>query len=177
MKQIYDNVNPVLLKLEDMVLHTTGGKASKMRDYYEYWENLIYESLTMMTVNNITNFNDKLNGKVPLFQVDIILLEPEPMMRPTPSEIYSIIIRNVKDFLEKLKSFPRYMQGTCWYCEPQKLEKYDEYYTFSFYEDIIQHEMLAEYFNKIRKSVHSMILAVQTNMQRYILNLYYNLGS
>lgn len=169
-REIYDNVNPVLLKLEDMVLNTTSGKAKNMADYYEYWENMIYQNLASMTVDNLNNFNAKLNSGSPIFEVDIILGEPELSMRPSATEMYNIVIRSVKDFLLRLKSFPRWMRGMCWYCKPQKLTSSDEYYLFSFYEDVMQNQAIVECSTKIQLSIQSLIINVHKYLQRYFFS-------
>lgn len=57
-------------------------------------------------------------------------------MRPTAAEIYNIIINSVKDFLERLKSFTRWMDGTCLLCPP--IVQNDDPYIFSFFEDVAQ---------------------------------------
>lgn len=71
-----------------------------------------------------------------MFQVDAILASPEIIMRPTAAEIYNIIINSVKDFLERLKSFTRWMDGTCLLCPP--IVQNDDPYIFSFFEDVAQ---------------------------------------
>jgi len=38
MRQLYDSLGPVLIKLESLVLGTFTGRSEKMRNYYEFWE-------------------------------------------------------------------------------------------------------------------------------------------
>lgn len=149
-----------------MVLNTTTGKSKLMVDYYEYWESIIYHELTVMTVENLTNFNKKLLSKVPIFQVDIVLGENDLTLSPTATEIYNIVIRSVKDLLLRLKSFPRWMKGMCWYCKPEKVTTTDEYYLFSFYEDVMQNQMIMDYSNKIQITVQNLIITVHKYIQR-----------
>lgn len=137
-----------------------------MVDYYEYWESIIYHELTVMTVDNLTNFNKKLLSKVPIFQADIVLGENDLTLSPTATEIYNIVIRSVKDLLLRLKSFPRWMKGMCWYCKPEKLITTDEYYLFSFYEDVMQNQLIMDYSNKIQITVQNLIITIHKYLQR-----------
>lgn len=54
-----------------------------------------------MTTKNFDDFGKMLTNNTPIFQVDAILASPEIIVRPTASEIYNIIVRSVKDYLER----------------------------------------------------------------------------
>jgi len=45
MKQLYDSLGPVLIKLESLVLGTFTGRSEKMRNYYEFWEEETYKCI------------------------------------------------------------------------------------------------------------------------------------
>lgn len=72
----------------------------------------------------------------PMFQVDAILSSPDIVTRPAATEINNTVVHSVKDFLERIKSFRRWMDGTCLVCEP--VMNGDEPYVFSFFEDVLQ---------------------------------------
>lgn len=92
----------------------------------------------------MNEFSKLLTGNTPLIQVDAVLSAPEVTMRPTAPEVYNIIIHSVKDFLERFKSFIRWMDGTCLPCQP--ISDGDEQIMFSFFEDIVQVIVLAGFF-------------------------------
>lgn len=81
--------------------------------------------------------NKMLSKNKPIFQIDAVLMASEVVLRPSPSEMYSIICQDVRDLLERLKGFSRWMNGTCLMCEPQKKELSEELITFSFFEDVL----------------------------------------
>lgn len=88
-------------------------------------------------VRNIELLNKILNNTKPIFQVDAILIASEVVLRPSPGEIYNIICQDVRDLLERLKEFPRWMNGTCLECKPQKKELSEHFVLFSFFEDVM----------------------------------------
>lgn len=74
----------------------------------------------------------------PLFQVDAVLIASELSLVPAAGDIQTIILRDVKDLMEWLKIFPRWMASTCLECEPIKDESAaTKLVTFSFFEDIM----------------------------------------
>lgn len=81
--------------------------------------------------------NKMLSRPKPFFQIDAVLMASEVVLRPSPSEIYSIICHDVRDLLERLKGFSRWMNETCLECEPQKKELSEDLVTFSFFEDVM----------------------------------------
>lgn len=76
-------------------------------------------------------------GRKPIFQTDAVLIASEPVLRPSPGEIYNIILQNVKNLLEGLQLFPRWLNGTCLECTPQRSTDLERYVTFSFFEDVM----------------------------------------
>lgn len=88
-------------------------------------------------VENLRLFNRTLIDSTPIFQVDAVLIASEAVLRPSPGEIYNIIIQNGKNLLEELKEFPRWLNGTCLECRPQRKSDSDQYVTLSFFEDVM----------------------------------------
>ncbi|KAF2892470.1 hypothetical protein ILUMI_13689 [Ignelater luminosus] len=165
--KLYETFGPILMKLESLVLETNTGNSPLMYHYYAYWEYKIYEGLIKMTIGNLTKFNDHMIKKNVLFQVDALLAVPDVILSPTPTEIYNTILRSIKDFLSRLKSFPRWMNTTCLLCEPQKIENTDEYFTFSFYDDIMPVPEINEIIAKLQDTAHKSILEVHKYLQRW----------
>lgn len=69
-----------------------------------------------------------------------MLSSPDIVTRPTGTDINNTIVHSVKDFLERIKDFRRWMDGTCLLCEP--VMSGDGPYTFSFFEDVMQVDLL-----------------------------------
>lgn len=119
--KVYETFGPILKKLENLVLNTNTGRSPFMQYYYTFWENKIFQSMTTMILTNFDNFTELLKLERPLFQVDVALMEPEIVLRPTSMDVYNIVSRNVRDCLEKLKLFPRWMDETCIISPAQKV--------------------------------------------------------
>lgn len=72
-----------------------------------------------------------------MFTVNAALLGSEVILRPSAPEIHSIILLNVKDLMERLKVFPRWMARSCLECKPVKDTMNVGLITFSFFEDVM----------------------------------------
>lgn len=175
MAKTYETFGPILKKLENLVLGTNTGCSIFMQYYYNYWENKIYQSMIKMIEMNFERYADKLKQDKAVFQVDMTLMEPEIVLRPSTMEIYNIILRNVRDCLEKLKLFPRWMNETCITSAPQRIEGTDDYFVFSFYDDIVQVPDVCESMLKLQQVAQVAILAV--HKQRDFWRRYKNLWS
>lgn len=156
MTKAYQSTSPTLIKLENLVLGTSTGSNSDMQLFYEKYEKKIFSSFIMYIIflsdvltcvilddycrcmsMNLMHFNKSLMSNKPLFQVDAVLISSEVVLRPSPGDIYNIILQNVKNLLESLKLFPRWMNGTCLDCKPYKRHNTDLYTTITFFEDVM----------------------------------------
>ncbi|KAB0803715.1 hypothetical protein PPYR_00685 [Photinus pyralis] len=164
MAKLYETMSLILMKLENLILETNTGKSKLMTNYYAFWENKIYSSLTKMTLQNTQTFNEHILKKTILFQVDAVLSEPDVILFPTPTEIYNTILRSVKDFLTRLKSFKRWMNGTCLVCPPQKMDGNEDHFEFTFYDDVMQVPQVNNVISVIQETAYKSIL----NVHRYI---------
>lgn len=97
----YEGVTPVLRKMESVVLGTNTGRSPRMEHYYRYWEQQIYYAWLLLAKRNLEAFNKNLAGSEPMFQVDCVLSLPEVALRPSATEVYSIILHSCKDFVER----------------------------------------------------------------------------
>lgn len=73
----------------------------------------------------------------PMFQVDAVLIASEVVLRPSPAEIYNIILQNGRNLLEQMKLYPRWMNGTCLECKPLRKTENDAFLNFTFFEDLM----------------------------------------
>lgn len=81
--------------------------------------------------------NNQLSGNKPLFTVEAILLASEAVLRPSAPEIFTIILHDVKDLMDRAKNFPRWKRGTCLECKPDLQFELEISVLFHFYEDIM----------------------------------------
>lgn len=110
-------------------------------------------------VKNLENFNKSLMDYRPMFQVDGILIASEAVLRPSPGEIYTIIVQSLRNLLDQLKLFPRWMNGTCLECKPQKSPDSDVESVFTFFEDVMSIQvnyLPIDYRNCTRKNEYSI---------------------
>lgn len=52
-------------------------------------------------INNLDAYNRFLNGRTAWFMLDCVLGTPDIVTRPTPAQIYNILIHCAKDFSER----------------------------------------------------------------------------
>lgn len=167
MVKVYETLGPILLKLESLVTNSNTGRAPYMESYYAHWEKKVYAALVKLMSLNLIEFNNLFLRKEKLFQVDAMLVLPEILLRPSPTDTFNIVMRNIRDFLGRLRSFRRWMDRTCLLCEPQNVPNSDDFYSFSFYEDVVQVQEIHDIMNKIQDSVHENLLAVHKYVQRW----------
>lgn len=167
MVKLYEMIGPILMKLESTVTQTSTGKAPYMELYYSYWESKIFKALIKMVVNNLERFSKYFTDRVLMFQIDATLVLPELQLRPSATDTFNIIVKNAKDFVSRLKSFRRWMHKTCILCEPQRNPDTDEYYTFCFYDEVLQVNAINEVILRIQCSVQSNLLEVHKHLQKW----------
>jgi hypothetical protein len=67
----------------------------------------------------------------------------------------------------RLKSVPRWMDGTCLECCSVKASDSDELYTFSFFEDVVQVQVVNDIVLGVQDTVHRLIYEVLKYLKRY----------
>nr|XP_034180267.1 dynein heavy chain 10, axonemal [Osmia lignaria] len=158
MRKAYQSTSPTLIKLENLVLGTSTGSNSAMQLFYEKYEKKIFSSFIISMTMNLVHFNKSLMSNKPLFQVDAVLISSEVVLRPSPGDIYNIILQNVKNLLESLKLFPRWMNGTCLDCKPHKRNNSDQYTSITFFEDVMSIQIVNDNILTIQGSAHRLTL-------------------
>lgn len=166
MLKIYESFGPILIKMEAMVLNTNTGKSPSMISYYTFWEEEIYKALITMILKNLENITSKFDTKELLFQVDAVVVTPEILLRPTANEIYNMVIKNTKDFIERLRIFPRWMDGTCRVCQPIKMPDNEEY-LHSFHDEVLKIPDINEAVSKLYESAHKVIGNVTRELNKW----------
>nr|XP_033194235.1 dynein heavy chain 10, axonemal-like [Bombus vancouverensis nearcticus] len=167
MSTIYQSTSPILIKLESLVLETYTGKSPSMQLLYEKYEKKIFCSFIACILKNIETFNRSLMECKPIFQVDAILIASEAVIRPSPGEIYATILQNVKNLLEKLKLFPRWMNGTCLECKPQTKNEYENFATVTFFEDVMSIKVVNDNILMVQRSAHKIALEAWHYLHRW----------
>ncbi|KAG7199559.1 hypothetical protein KM043_014170 [Ampulex compressa] len=156
MSNAYQSVTPMLIKLESLVLGTSTGKSPSMLLLYEKYEKKIFDAFITCMAKNMELFNKKLMENKQLFQIDAVLMSSEAVLRPSPGEVYSIILQNIRDLLERLKVFLRWMNGSCLECKPQKKEASEEYVIFSFFEDVMSIQIVNDLIMTVQETAHKL---------------------
>ncbi|KYQ51703.1 Dynein heavy chain 10, axonemal [Trachymyrmex zeteki] len=164
MLKTYQSISPMLVKLESLVLGTSTGTSPAMQFLYEKYEKKIFSAFIICMVRNMEVLNKMLNNTKPIFQVDALLITSEVILRPSPNEIFSTICHDVRDLLERLKEFSRWMNGTCLQCKPQKKEHSQDLVTFSFFEDA----MSVRIVNELVKVIHDTAYRISAECWRYL---------
>ncbi|XP_015836813.2 dynein axonemal heavy chain 10 [Tribolium castaneum] len=166
MLKIYESLGPILIKIETLALGSNTGRSPYMTSSYQFWETEIYKAFISFTLRNFETFMSKMQLKKPIFQVDAVVVTPELFLRPTSAEIYNIMVKNVKDFLDKLKRFPRWMNGMCLLCPPQKLPSGEEF-VYSFYDDVLKVPDIGDVLQKLQDIAQKSILEVHKHLQKW----------
>lgn len=167
MMKLYGDLGPVLMKLEGLVLQTSSGCAPVMAHSYQFWESKTFSTFVKFVLRNLMDFERFLVGNTACFQVETLLVVPDVSMRPTTLEVYNIIIHSIKDFLERLKSFPRWMHGTCLECPQQRLPDSDKTHQFSMFEDLVQVQQINDMLLKLQDTIRRLTDEVQKYLLRW----------
>ncbi|XP_055696351.1 dynein axonemal heavy chain 10 [Lutzomyia longipalpis] len=174
----YESIGPQLIKLESLVLGTYTGESEKMGEYYEHWQREIFHALAKFTQNNLNQFVGVLRDE-PIFQVDATLSITEIILRPTAKEIYNIVLHSANDFLNRTKTFTRWMQGTCIPCTYRvKVEHiamgvdstdahHDAPPSVSFFEDIILNPSIGHAIKQIETIIAQSIADIRKYLTRW----------
>lgn len=165
MGKLFESIGPTLVKLESLILGTFTGSASKMKHYYTFWERELFTLLVRWVTTNLDRFGQALCRDEPLFQVDATLSPPEILLRPNTHEVFNIVVHSVKDFLERLRGFRRWMDGTCVLCEP--LISADEHYMFTFFEDVLQIPQIGDLMAHLQNVANKLMGEVNAYVVRW----------
>lgn len=167
MMKLYGDLGPVLMKLEGLVLQTSTGRAPVMAHSYQCWESRTFSTFVQFVLRNLMDFEHFLVGNTAYFQVDTLLAVPDVSMRPTTTEVHNIIIHSIRDFLERLKSFPRWMHGTCLECPQQRLPDSDKTFQFTMFEDLVQVPHICDMVLKLYETVRRLTDEVRKYLLRW----------
>lgn len=118
-------------------------------------------------IQNLEEINNLLSGKKPIFKLDGILLGAEIVLRPSPTNIDIIVLRNIKNLVEKIKLFPRWMFGTCHPCKPVKQNDCEELMLFSFYEDVMGIQLINDKIINIQETTQKLSADCWKYLQRW----------
>ncbi|KAI4497256.1 hypothetical protein M0802_007740 [Mischocyttarus mexicanus] len=156
MSKAYQSAGPILLKIESLVEGTSTGRNPTMRLLYEKYEKNIFAAFITCMANNIEFMNKILSDNNATFQVDGVLVSSEVILRPSPNEINNIILHDVQDLLERLKSFPRWMNGTCIECKPQRKDTSEDLSIVSFFEDVMSIQVINDLIIAIQDTAYKI---------------------
>lgn len=164
--KVYESFGPILIKMEASILNTSTGSSPHMTVYYTYWEAEIFKALVTFLLKNLELCSQRYEKKEVLFQVDAVVVTPEILLRPTANDIYNMVIRSTKDLVERLKLFPRWMDGSCIECKPVKMSD-NEDHLHSFHEEVLKVPDINEAVSKIYENAHKVICNVNKELNRW----------
>ncbi|XP_043489632.1 dynein axonemal heavy chain 10 [Polistes fuscatus] len=167
MLKAYQSASPMLLKIESLVEGTSTGRSPTMRLFYEKYEKNIFAAFITCMANNMEFLNKILSDNKVTFQVDAVLVASEVILRPSPNEINNIILHNVQDLLERLKTFPRWMNGTCIECKPQAKDSSEDLFTISFFEDVMSIQVINDLIIAIQDTAYKISVDCWKYLQKW----------
>ena len=59
----YKTLQPLLVKVEEIVASTNTGKSPVLKDYYAYWERRVYNAIVQMVITSMTTLSCLINGE------------------------------------------------------------------------------------------------------------------
>nr|XP_057927446.1 dynein axonemal heavy chain 10-like isoform X3 [Doryrhamphus excisus] len=155
----YNDIGPVITKIEHLIMETNTGKSHIMSSYYTYWEHRVHDALVNMVLRNIRAFNAVLMTRTPLFRVDAILSPPRILLQPKIIEINRLLMQCVRDCVDSTKEFVRWMNGTCVECPPQHVSG-DDLVIFSFFDEVCHHPKINESGLAVSQNIQQLLLSV-----------------
>lgn len=112
-----------------------------LREYYYYWEKLIFAALTTMVIRAMDSLRDLFVSKGrPLFRVELSLAKPDILVNPTVGEVGKILQKVIHLPSLCTKSFRRWEDGSCNPCRdiyPHGME--NDPLTYTFYDQMKRH--------------------------------------
>ncbi|XP_061673976.1 dynein axonemal heavy chain 10-like [Syngnathoides biaculeatus] len=166
LRRKYNDIGPVITKVEHLIMETNTGKSKCMSSYYAHWERKVHNSLINMVLRNITGFNAALMGSGPLFRIDAMLSAPKILLQPKINEIYQLLVQCIRDCVESTKEFVRWMNGTCIECPAQHVDG-DDLVTFSFFEEVCLHPQINESALAVSQNIQKLLLSVDQDLHHW----------
>lgn len=165
--QKHAGLTPLIIKLESLVVGTSSGRAAAFKECYLLWERKLFAAVNCMIQTNLTTLQSILfNANSPVLTIQASLSAPELVVSPTTSDLYKLVMRLAKCFIDTSKRIYRWQNGSCIITPPQKLERSeeensktgeeayeDELITFSLYSDLIANQSLMKQINYINKQL------------------------
>ncbi|XP_076452214.1 dynein axonemal heavy chain 10-like [Babylonia areolata] len=160
-------IGPQVTKIEGLVVNTNTGRNPEMKDYFLYWEKRVFDTITKMVLGNLNKLNKAVLEEKPLFQIDALLAVPDIILNPHTNEIFKLMLQSVRDTLECLKMFERWMKGTCMITPPQKIEGEDEPYVCSFQWDLLQLPEVGDTLQQVNGTIKTALTQVGRYFDRF----------
>ena len=160
----YEDICPLLMKIEEILVHSRSKRNSRMAKYYSYWENVIYKALTNMVKINLDDLLKLLSSTTPVFQVEVILDNMNVSISPSEQSILKGIVTIIRCLLDGTKDFVRWCKGSCIPVKEARVQEIIRPVRPSFYEDIV---CIPEIISKV-ELVQNSILGILDQVQTYL---------
>ena len=153
----YEDICPLLMKVEEVLVSSRTKKHPRMKNYFSYWEGVIYETLKHMLKVNLEDFLDLMESKEPLFNVEVVLLNKNVALEPSEQVILKGIITFIKCLLDGTQMFIRWGHGTCIPVTEARVKGKIRPIHPSFFDDIIRIPDIIERVEKVQQSIVSSL--------------------
>ncbi|KAG8251739.1 Dynein heavy chain 10, axonemal, partial [Homalodisca vitripennis] len=114
-------------------------------------------------ISNLEKFNRSLNSKSALFSIESVLASPDVVTRPTAYQVYNMIVYCSRDFLDRFKKIPRWMDGTCVRCPSVRTPAGEHLY--SFFDDLVRVQKVNELVTQTLDTAH----AIGSEIKKYLI--------
>ena len=115
----YLSIGPVLTKIGTTFFGAAFSSSPYMQGYIKYWEQRIFQALTTLVLSNLQKFLHFVVENSTLFRVEVRLSAPDVVLSPTANELFQLLTRFIRNMLENLKHFPRWMHGIARLASPR----------------------------------------------------------
>ncbi|KAM7539583.1 hypothetical protein Aperf_G00000039574 [Anoplocephala perfoliata] len=165
----HTEISTILLNLEkDITGRTPTGKDPVMIYFFEHWEWQCFDTVHQMVVNNLKEFLHFLqNPKGPLFAVDLILSGSEVVSAPQPTELYQLMVQDVRDAIKSAQVFVRWQPRTCLASRGIKVSGQEDLVYFTFHDDVIKSTTVKHFFNLIDRTVFQAAEMLKRHQEKY----------
>ena len=163
----YQDICPLLMKIEELLEHSRTKKHKRMKDYFAYWERKIYDSLSNMVKNNLEDFLLLIESKKPLFAVEVILSSMNIAIRPSEQMILKGIVLILKCLLDGTRKFIRWAHGTCIFVIEARVKGEIRPVRPSFYDDIVRIPQIIEKVHSVQNSIVESLENVQSYLSSW----------
>ena len=157
----YQDICPLLMKVEELLVNSRTKSHPRMKNYFAYWEGIIYKALMVMVKQNLDDLLLLLESKKTLFKIEVRLVNGNVVISPSEQMILKGIIMILKTLLDGTKMFIRWGNGTCIPMEKARVKGEIRPIQPSFFEDIVRIPEIIEKVDLVQNSTVKSLEEIQ----------------